>query len=141
MEKGSVRIVLGRRIQFGNQVRTAPIHVHPRCVQAAIDAEDNATEPEGLIEALREAGPDLPSNRLEVGAGGGARPGLSSRFRVLCAQTSGPGAVGLLIEGRSAGPPPRLQHRDRLVEAPILRKARPAVCSGGAVKGSREVAS
>jgi hypothetical protein len=65
MEKGSVRIVLGRRIQFGNQVRTAPIHVHPRCVQAALDAEDNATETAGLIEALRESGSELPSNRLE----------------------------------------------------------------------------
>jgi hypothetical protein len=66
MEKGSVRIVLGRRIQFGNQVRTAPIHVHPRCVQASLDAEDNATESAGLIEALRESGADLPSNRLET---------------------------------------------------------------------------
>jgi hypothetical protein len=66
IEKGAVRIVLGRRVHFGNQVRTAPIHVHARCVPAALRAEDNATDAEGLGEALRASSPDLPSDRLEA---------------------------------------------------------------------------
>jgi len=64
--KGSVRVVLGRRVQFGNQVRTSPIHVHPGCVAEAVRADDSAIPPEGLIQALREASPDLPADRLEI---------------------------------------------------------------------------
>jgi poly [ADP-ribose] polymerase len=66
VEKGAVRVVLGRQVRFGNQVRTAPIHVHARCVPAALRAEDNATEPEGLEEALRASSSDLPSDKLEA---------------------------------------------------------------------------
>jgi hypothetical protein len=66
MEKGAVRIVLGRRVQFGNQIRTTPIHVHPRCVAEALRAEDSATERSGLIQFLRESGRDLPADRLEI---------------------------------------------------------------------------
>ena len=32
MEKGSLRVVLGREVEFGSQYRTMPIHVHPACV-------------------------------------------------------------------------------------------------------------
>jgi hypothetical protein len=64
--KDSVRVVLGRRVQFGNQVRTSSIHVHPGCVAAALDSEDNATEPAGLVTALRENSEGLSSERLET---------------------------------------------------------------------------
>jgi len=66
MEKGAVRIVLGRRVQFGNQIRTTPIHVHPRCVVPVVQGEDSATEAAGLIQTLRETGRELPADRLEV---------------------------------------------------------------------------
>jgi hypothetical protein len=66
MERSTVRIVLGRRVQFGNQIRTTPIHVHPRCVAEALRAEDSATESAGLIQILRETGRDLPADRLEI---------------------------------------------------------------------------
>jgi len=66
IEKDSVRIVLGRSVHFGNQVRTSPIHVHPACVPAALRAEDNATSIEGLADALRAASEDVPPERLEA---------------------------------------------------------------------------
>jgi hypothetical protein len=66
IEKGSVRVVLGRNVQFGNQVRTAPIHVHPACVPVALQAEDSATTPEGLVDALRSASEGVPPDRLEA---------------------------------------------------------------------------
>ncbi|NIM01215.1 MAG: hypothetical protein GTN89_10355 [Acidobacteria bacterium] len=53
MEKGSVRAVLGRGVYFGNQVRVAPITVHPRCVAAELEKDDCETEVEGLIDAMR----------------------------------------------------------------------------------------
>jgi len=66
IEKDSVRLVLGRSVQFGNQVRTAPIHVHPGCVPAALQAEDNATDREGLADAVRAAGEGIPADLLEA---------------------------------------------------------------------------
>ena len=53
LEKGTPRVVIGREVEFGQQVRTTPINVHPRCVADAIQAEDSATGPDGLAEALR----------------------------------------------------------------------------------------
>ena len=53
MGKGSVRVVLGRGVYFGNQVRVAPITVHPRCVVGELEKDDCETEAPGLIEALR----------------------------------------------------------------------------------------
>lgn len=53
MEKGSVRVVLGRGVYFGSQVRVAPITVHPRCVVGELEKEDCETEAPGLIGALR----------------------------------------------------------------------------------------
>ena len=53
MEKGSVRVVLGRGVYFGNQVRVAPITVHPRCVVGELEKDDCETEAPGLIGALR----------------------------------------------------------------------------------------
>lgn len=50
--KGEPRVVLGREVVFGRQVRTNPINVHPRCVAAEILAQDCATEPEGFADAL-----------------------------------------------------------------------------------------
>ena len=66
IEKGAVRIVLGRRVRFGNQVRTAPIHVHVRCLAAALNAEDSATSPEDLDASLRANSSDLPEDRLNA---------------------------------------------------------------------------
>lgn len=63
IKKGSLRIVLGKRVQFGSQVRTATIHVHPECVAESMSAEDSATEAEGFAEALREHSDPLPVDR------------------------------------------------------------------------------
>lgn len=64
--KGSIRVVLGKRVQFGNQVRTSPIHVHPRCVATAIGEEDSATEAAGLADALRASRGEVPAERVEA---------------------------------------------------------------------------
>lgn len=61
IEKGSVRIVLGREVEFYQQVRVAQINVHPRCVSAELRAEDCATDIDGFEDALR-------SNTREVGS-------------------------------------------------------------------------
>ena len=64
IEKGSPRVVLGRGVEFGNQVRVGPINVHPRCVAEAMQAVDSATEPEGFAEALRQNSGEFPANVL-----------------------------------------------------------------------------
>ena len=77
IEKGSPRVVLGRGVEFGNQVRVGPINVHPRCVAEAMQAEDSATEVEGFEQALHENSGDFPRDALdavivEIGALGGS---------------------------------------------------------------------
>ena len=65
IEKDSIRIVLGREVEFYRQVRVAMINVHPRCVPAELRAEDCATEIDGFEEALRANTKDVAENRLE----------------------------------------------------------------------------
>ena len=65
LEKGSLRIVLGRDVEFGGQVRTGPIHVHPRCVTGELQAENCATPAEGFAEALRTNSSDVPADKLD----------------------------------------------------------------------------
>ena len=66
IEKDSVRIVLGREVEFYRQVRVALINVHPRCVAAELRADDCATEAEGFVEALRANTRDVPADVLEA---------------------------------------------------------------------------
>jgi hypothetical protein len=76
LEKGSLRVALGRNVEFGNQVRTTPINVHPRCVALEMEAEDCGTEPEGFVEALRANSKGLTDDQLnEVIAAVGELPG------------------------------------------------------------------
>jgi len=65
MGKGDVRVVLGRGVYFGSQVRTAPINVHPKCVGSELKSEDCATEVEGFEAALRANTTDLSSEKLD----------------------------------------------------------------------------
>ena len=44
IEKGALRVILGRGVYFGNQVRTSPTIVHPRCVAEELQADDCMTE-------------------------------------------------------------------------------------------------
>jgi hypothetical protein len=64
MEKGSLRVVLGREIEFGNQYRTMPIQVHPGCVALELEREDCATESAGFAEALRANSQGLGSEQV-----------------------------------------------------------------------------
>ncbi len=66
MEKGGVRVVLGRGVYFGNQVRVAPITVHPRCVAAELEKEDCETEAPGLFNALRANSDELDEALLSA---------------------------------------------------------------------------
>lgn len=65
IEKDSVRIVLGREVEFYRQVRVALINVHPRCVAAELLAEDCGTEVEGFEEALRTNTKDVSTEKLD----------------------------------------------------------------------------
>lgn len=59
IDKGAPRVVLGRQVEFGRQVRTTPINVHPRCVAAELVAPDCAHEPEGFLALLRQQSAEL----------------------------------------------------------------------------------
>lgn len=65
IDKGSVRVVLGRGVYFGSQIRTAPINVHPQCVAAELKSEDCTTEIEGFEAALRANSADVPVDALD----------------------------------------------------------------------------
>jgi len=54
MEKGSLRVVLGREIEFGSQYRTMPIHVHVACVSGEMEKEDCATDSDGFQVSIRQ---------------------------------------------------------------------------------------
>ncbi len=57
--EASFRVVLGRGVEFGRQMRTAPINVHAACVASELLAEDCVTESEGFAEALLANSRDL----------------------------------------------------------------------------------
>ena len=63
--KGSYRVVLGRGVEFGRQMRTSPINVHPSCVRAELHAEDCTTELDGFEDALRAHTRDLDPKQLD----------------------------------------------------------------------------
>lgn len=65
IDEGSVRVVLGRGVEFGRQVRTSPINVHPQCVSAALDEDDCVTPREGFADALRANSEGLDEADLE----------------------------------------------------------------------------
>lgn len=65
IEKDSLRVVLGRGVTFGSQVRTAPINVHPRCVAEALAADDCTTEIENFEQALRANSTDVSPEQLD----------------------------------------------------------------------------
>jgi len=65
MKKGALRVVLGREVEFGGQVRTGPIHVHPECVAAELQAENCTTELNGFSEALRTNSADLSAEQID----------------------------------------------------------------------------
>lgn len=66
LEKGTLRITLGREVEFGNQVRIGPINVHPRCVAREMRADDCGTAIEGFAEALRANSEDVAPERLDA---------------------------------------------------------------------------
>ncbi|MAE27920.1 MAG: hypothetical protein QF724_07210 [Planctomycetota bacterium] len=51
--EGSVRVNLGRLVEFGNQVRTNPVKVHPSCVARQLGEADCDTDGETLAADLR----------------------------------------------------------------------------------------
>jgi Poly(ADP-ribose) polymerase and DNA-Ligase Zn-finger region len=65
MEKGSLRVVLGREIEFGSQYRTMPIQVHPGCVALELEREDCATEAAGFADAIRANSQGLSSEQTD----------------------------------------------------------------------------
>lgn len=66
MEKGSLRVVLGREVEFGNQFRTMPVHVHPGCVVSELEKEDCNTEADGFVTSLRANSPELSREQLDT---------------------------------------------------------------------------
>jgi hypothetical protein len=69
IDQGDLRVVLGRGVTFGSQVRTSPVVVHPECVAAELGNEDCTTRPEGLGAALSANSPELSAEQLAALAG------------------------------------------------------------------------
>ncbi len=65
MEKGSIRVVLGREIEFGSQYRTMPIHVHVACVAGEIEKVDCSTQSGGFERSLRQNSQGLSEEQIE----------------------------------------------------------------------------
>ena len=65
IEKDAFRFALLREVTFGNQVRSMPINVHPRCVAVEIRAEDCQTEIEGFAAAVRTNSRDMDEVDVE----------------------------------------------------------------------------
>jgi len=66
LEKGKLRIVLGREIEFGTQYRTMPIHVHPKCVLDELDAPNCNTSPEGFAVALQANSTSITNDQVRL---------------------------------------------------------------------------
>ena len=65
LEKGQVRAVLARKVEFYGQERSTPVNVHLSCVADELADEECAIPAEGLVEALREASAELDAEMLE----------------------------------------------------------------------------
>jgi hypothetical protein len=65
IEKGSFRIAVLRKVEFYGQIRHGPVNVHPACVASELAAEDSATEPETLFDALRTNSRDLTPAEID----------------------------------------------------------------------------
>lgn len=66
IEKGALRVALLREVVFGNQVRGAPVNVHPKCVAGEIRADDCGTEIEGFADALRANSRDIEAADIDA---------------------------------------------------------------------------
>jgi len=66
IEQGSLRVTLGRNVEFGNQVRVTPVNVHPRCVREELDSPESAIEREGLADALRAHSEGVPAEHIDA---------------------------------------------------------------------------
>ena len=65
IEKGALRVILGRGVYFGNQVRTSPVNVHPRCVIDELQSDECMTEIGAFEASLRANTTDVPSDSLD----------------------------------------------------------------------------
>jgi hypothetical protein len=66
IEKGGVRVVLLRRVEFYGQVRHGTVNVHPRCVAAELAGEDSAVETDGFADALRSHTETLEPHEIDA---------------------------------------------------------------------------
>lgn len=66
IEKGAWRVVLGREVQFGSQVRTTPINVLPEHVGAVISETDCTSNANDLKSALADNSDVSPIELAEV---------------------------------------------------------------------------
>lgn len=65
IEEGALRLVLLRKVEFGNQVRSGPIFVHPRCGAAALAAPDDATPRADFAAQVRANSQNLSAAEVD----------------------------------------------------------------------------
>ena len=66
IEKGAWRVVLGREVEFGSQVRTTPINVLPEHVGAVINEPDCTSNADDFETALTDNSDVSPNELAEV---------------------------------------------------------------------------
>jgi hypothetical protein len=64
--KGSLRVTLGRDVEFGNQVRTETVNVHPKCVAAEMQNPECSTEVDGFAQQLRRNSVGIDDAQIDV---------------------------------------------------------------------------
>jgi len=69
VEKGAFRIAILRNVEFYGQVRSGPINVHPACVAKELEADDCATERDGIEDELRENSKGVDAAQIDAAIG------------------------------------------------------------------------
>jgi len=66
INKGDVRIVLGREVTFGQQVRSTPVKVHPACIAQELERDDTTVTIDELEAGLRANSKTMTPEAVEA---------------------------------------------------------------------------
>jgi hypothetical protein len=64
--EGSTRIIIGREVTFGQQVRSTPAKVHPGCVTAELERDDTTVTIDELEIGLRAHSKTMAAEALDA---------------------------------------------------------------------------
>jgi len=65
IKEGAARIILGREVTFGQQVRSTPVKVHPACIAAELERDDTTVTSDELEIGLRANSKTMTPEAIE----------------------------------------------------------------------------